>query len=92
MGELIDMRTFFEIEKECRVGMRMFTIYENPRDSQFRYITREWTTNGHGTLLAGPKVYEGDDLDAARRAVPLQHDACFGRQAEDDPAVLETWM
>lgn len=72
--------------------LEQFAIYRNPSDFPGQLVVRRWVIleRGHLTVDHAP-LYVGDDLKAARRAVP---GGCMrlGRTSSDDPAILEVWL
>lgn len=77
--------------------MRMYVVYEWPRDSRSRYVVRGWTVlkeGGPEGALRADRVpmYEGEDLERARAAIPVEAAGPFGPDPEDEPVIKEVWL
>jgi hypothetical protein len=69
----------------------MYTIYDHPLDIPTGFVVREWLITGNGAPMAGELLIVSDTVEGAREVVPPGL-YCLGRQADDDPAVVETWV
>lgn len=69
--------------------MRMYVIYERPRDYPDRYVLRQWIIDGEARPTGWFVVAE--TLDAVRKFVPRQ---CirFERNPSDEPQIVESWI
>lgn len=68
-----------------------WTIYTHPNDlPDVPYVVRGWVITDGGALDSGAIGF-ADTLDEARRIIP---EGLFnmGRQDDDDPVIVETWM
>lgn len=70
--------------------LRMWTIYQSPRDYPGRFVVRGYNI-GHEAVADRTPTAITDTLDAARRHVPV---GLFrmDRAPEDDPTIVETWL
>ena len=70
--------------------LRMWTIYESPRDYPGRFVVRGWTVQREPVPDELPTAVV-DTLAAARRHVPV---GLFrlDRDPDDDPTIVETWL
>lgn len=82
-------------------ALRMWTIYERPRDYPESYVAREWMgvagrTGAAKTCLTAPTLDAiRDALDAHLRAIGrggLAMLVRMPRHFEDDPRIVETWL
>lgn len=67
----------------------MYTVYEHPSDQPNSFVVRRW-------LLIGGRRRDGGmrlalTLAEARRLLPRGL-YCLGRDADDDPVIVETWL
>lgn len=66
----------------------IWTIYDHPRDFPDWYVVRCW----YGKVK-DPVAYPTKDLDDARKYCHLMGASfCLLRHANDDPAILESWI
>ena len=74
------------------VVLDMFTIYENPSDFPGKFVVRKHAV-GHGgvQLVAGSPEAVVDTLEEARAVIPGGR-VSVGREAGDDPVIVETWV
>ena len=68
----------------------LWVIYERPRDFPDKFVVRRWAI-GNGCYLATGDFSLANDLDGARRLVPPGL-ACLGRDASDEPHIVESWI
>lgn len=70
--------------------MRQYTIYCRPSDFPDWYVLRGWNVCKHGCW---PDNYVElfDTVEQAREALSPDL-VCLGRQADDDPTIVETWI
>lgn len=68
----------------------MWTITENPSDHPGKFVARLWLVEGR-VIAATTDIHIADDLKAVRAMLPggLIN---IGRQPEDDPVIVETWI
>ena len=67
-----------------------WTIYNRPRDYPAHYVVRMWTASDGGVIMGKVAALCGS-LDEARAQIPP--DAIYlGRQPDDDPVIVETWI
>lgn len=72
--------------------MRMWTIYRDATDVELPYCAREWLLYDDGRGPQPGTLWAALTLDDARRRVPGRFDTCLPRRADDDPAIVETWL
>lgn len=72
-------------------ALAMFTIYDHPSDIPTGFVVREWMVVRGGAIVDGGVVIVSDTLAGAREAVPPGL-ARLGRNPDDDPTVVETWV
>lgn len=71
--------------------MRMFVVYECPRDYPGRFVVREWLIGpGEMTPVAEPAII-AESLEAARGVIPSWLER-LPRFPDDDPTVCEVWL
>lgn len=72
--------------------MQGWTIYDHPLDHPEHFVVRRWwIESGNPNPVHSRETLLCATLDAARQAVPpWAH--CVGRQTEDDPVIVETWL
>lgn len=73
-------------------GLRLYAIYRNPTDFPDRFVVRGWTATREGARPDPNPLAVVGSLEDARRAVPLDADACLGPSPGDDPVIVETWL
>lgn len=74
------------------MSVTVWTIYWRPRDVPgAEYVVRGFNVVA-GEAVPHSEHVEAPTLDAARRALPPAADACLGRQPDDDPAIVESWI
>jgi hypothetical protein len=73
--------------------MKIFVIYERPKDYPDQFVVRGWTVdfNGDGQARADAAALFAPDLVAARKLIPRGF-YNMGRQPEDDPVIAEVWF
>jgi hypothetical protein len=81
-----------ELGPQTAVGAAvLFCIYFNPLDYPGHYVAREWRYNGSLWYPMDPPLAVSTQLGAVRAVIPMgwQH---VERHADDDVAILETWI
>lgn len=68
----------------------MYTIYFNPSDFPGKFVLRAYHI-GRGTVEADDKFKLGDSANEVRQHVPKGL-VNIGRNADDDPVILEVWI
>lgn len=70
----------------------MWTVYHDPKDFPGKYVVRKWRV-GNGGLLEAAVAPDAvcASLEEARASVP-QGKVKLGRNAPDDPCIVETWV
>lgn len=72
--------------------MATYTIYRGASDTPAPFCVRQWLIIP-GRLDPQPGgMTPASSLDQARTLVPASADYRMPRQADDDPAILETWV
>lgn len=73
--------------------MIQYAIYKNPRDFPGKIVVRRGTITPGGFTADPAPLFVGDDLAAARAAIPEPEGlALVPRLPEDDPAIVEVWI
>lgn len=76
--------------------MIQYVICLNPSDYPDCYVVRRWRISSGGDPVAEPAPYAvgiGDDALAMMRADLTRLGlTCIGRDANDDPVILEVWI
>ena len=69
------------------------TIYRSPSDFPDKYVARAWRTTARRVFFYARPLAVVDTLDEARAAVALRHAGLrnVGREAEDDPVIVESY-
>lgn len=69
----------------------MFTVYDHPSDYPDSYVVREWSIRPDGPV---PLDIVGacSTLEEARAIAGADGRFRLPAYAEDDPAILETWL
>lgn len=70
--------------------IRAWTIYHDASDVQLPYAALEWLLDGTGPRPG--RLWAALTLEAARERVPGRFDRCLPRAADDDPAIVESWI
>jgi hypothetical protein len=71
--------------------VRVYTIYDHPRDYPQGFVVREWAIIDGATDPVPRTAWYADSLASARLLVPDGH-ANIGREPGDDPYIVETWV
>lgn len=72
-------------------AVQMFTIYDRPSDHPRHVVLRVWRVlPGGRTVSVGEALC--DTVDEARAPLQAAGFVCLGRQDDDDPVVVETWI
>jgi hypothetical protein len=77
-------------EYHQRMGISMWTIYENPTDHPGDFVARRW----HGSSIRmepTTDVFTGATLDGVRQQLP-QGLYNIGRKHGDEPQIVEVWV
>jgi hypothetical protein len=78
------------LNRERELGM--YTVYRAPADVPgAEFAVREWII-GRGPAPVASWVRAASTLFAARSLVPAWASRCMPRVADDDPAIVETWL
>lgn len=64
----------------------IWVIYDSPRDLPGHYVARLW----HGEEATGVVLVA--TLDQLRRFMRFKGLYCIGREANDDPCIVEAWL
>lgn len=72
--------------------LELWTIYESPADYPGKFVVRRWEIiDGSREPIAAKSCFVENSLIAARERIPK--DRCnLGRQPNDDPVIVETWI
>jgi hypothetical protein len=72
--------------------VRLWAIYERPRDMpEIPFVVRGFSVRG-SEIVPDSEHRVADDLEGARGQLPATADVNLGRQPNDDPKIVETWM
>lgn len=75
-----------------RCFMRLFVVYERPRDYPGEFIAREHFVMNDGRCFAAADLFaRGTTVDAIRRRLPPGA-YNLGRYRSDDPSIREVWV
>ena len=77
--------------------LSLYTIYRKPRDHPDHWVVRPtYLIRGEIAPVADPVACLCESLEEAREQVPLYINssirANLGREAGDDPVIVETWV
>ena len=69
----------------------LFVVYRNTRDAPGKFVVRRWNVMQGRQIPDRDPLIIADDLTGARAAIPY---GCInlGREADDDPAIVEVWI
>ena len=71
--------------------LAMWTIYDHPTDFPDHFVAREWLVSGRGAWPSGMVIWAAT-LNEVRLELLSYGLTCLERSAEDDPAIVETWL
>lgn len=74
-----------------RDALRVWTIYDHPRDFPDYFVAREWLIN-RGESFPSGNVAASNSLDALRAMMMKTGLVCLGREPGDDALIIETWV
>lgn len=80
---------------ESRRGLRMWTIYQHPRDLDAAWVVRPSRVLSETEIHPAPRHWPFDDLKAAHAFLADLPDGlvCVQRVGEDpDPTIYEVWV
>jgi endonuclease V-like protein UPF0215 family len=69
-----------------RTRLPLICVYKSPADYPGKYIARLWDVDIPTELIA-----KADTLEEIRKAIPAEM-VNLGREPEDDPVIIETWI
>ncbi|RYF07309.1 MAG: hypothetical protein EOO77_25955 [Oxalobacteraceae bacterium] len=72
-------------------ALSMWTIYANPADYPGKWVVRRQEILPGLRCAQTGDMSVHDTLEAARKAIP-NHTGYLGRQPEDEPQIVESWM
>ncbi len=71
--------------------MRMYVVYEKPKDYPDSFVVRGWSIRSNG-LVADPHLIATEDtLEAAREKIPVGLVRILPSK-NDDPVIAEVWI
>ncbi|WP_034256828.1 hypothetical protein [Adhaeribacter aquaticus] len=74
-------------------GLVLYTIYEKPSDFPEYYVCRKHIVLDDGTTSPQMKVlYKTKSVENIRATLQDMGLTCVGRQENDDPVILESWI
>lgn len=72
-----------------------FVIYDHPSDFPENFVVRRWLISGgeDGIRIVHDETWICSTLAEAREIVATEFPGgyCLGRQADDDPVIVEVW-
>jgi hypothetical protein len=71
--------------------LEMYVIYYRPKDHPTLYVLRKWIIGEEGKCSPDDEFALGETLDGIRSLVP-EHCVNLGREANDDPVIVESWI
>lgn len=75
-------------------GIAMWVIYHDPADYPGQFVARRWEVAGGGPK-ATREMRLADSLEGVRALLPGMDSGRLyriGRNAADDPVIVETWL
>jgi hypothetical protein len=74
--------------------LRMWTLYENPRDFPGMFVLREWAVTGNpdGEPRPLPGVFVAPRLEPLRAEMERRGLFRMPRNPDDEPQIVETWI
>ena len=77
----------FDLSKITKTSkFPLICIYNNPKDYPGKYVARLWDTN-----IPTHTIAIADNLEEIRETKPAEM-VIMGRQPQDDPIIVETWI
>lgn len=71
--------------------LRVWCIYENPRESPGMFVVREWIVLRDREPQPAMVALMAETLEAARKLIP-DGLVALARSPGDDPAIVEMWL
>lgn len=82
----------YKFNKRKNYMFPLFVIYENPIDFPGKCVVRLWQINRKADIpIATRYCTVKDTLEECRNSIPPSFYR-FGREASDDPKIVETWI
>ena len=72
-------------------ALRMWTVYERPKDYPDDYVARLWEVDANGPRPTASIVI-APSLEIVRDEMMQMGLVMLTRSPEDDPAIVETWL
>lgn len=69
----------------------MLVIYDHPKDYPDEFVCRRCTAASGRVVFEQTLFARGPTLDSVRSQLP-PGEVCLGREANDDPVIVETWI
>jgi hypothetical protein len=81
------------MSEPCHQPLRMWTIYDHPRDCPDFFVARRFESYP-GFLLPTTAVIQSKHLIPLRETLVVDHGmgVQIARAASDDPVIVEVWM
>jgi hypothetical protein len=73
------------------LGLKLWTIYNSPKDFPGKFIAREWELTGEGSKPSQSNYVTGDTLEEVRKQLP-KFMTVIPRHESDDPCIVEVWI
>lgn len=67
-----------------------WTIYDKPDDYPNHFVVRQWDAQPTGIVPYGVTTF--DTLEEARLSLRKRRLVSLGREPQDDPKIVETWL
>lgn len=76
------------------MSLRLFTVYEDPKDYPGQIVVRGFTIQQHDVRPDKEALYVGPDIMAAREKIIEVHPGAYrlNRQPGDEPQIVEVWI
>jgi hypothetical protein len=72
--------------------LRMWVVYDHPRDFPDYFIAREWLVDGSGERATASTI-QSKRLETIRETLCAQMGkVCIGRSSRDEPKIIEVWL
>jgi hypothetical protein len=72
--------------------LRMWTVYDHPRDFPHCYVARMFTVGPGGVTVATEELMIAPDIEQLRKQLTMRGLVCLSRHDSDSPSIVETWL
>jgi hypothetical protein len=73
-----------------RDPLKMYVVYDHPKDFPDRYVVREWLVTDNAT--PGDVLFMSSKVDEIRATLKKLDLYPIPKNPADDPKILETWI